>query len=65
MAISLQKHLAIVENSGYVGECTIAHCSSWADAYKYIDSHYDPEEKESLHVAIAVVLEDGSHSYDY
>ena len=58
---------AVIENAGYEGECVIAsNFTHWLDAYDYVCSHYDEDERESLHVDVAHWDEEGEFwSYDH
>lgn len=58
--------LAVIENAGYEGESIRGEFTSWRDAQAFIDSHYEDDEFESLHVDIAHWDVEGSFwSYDH
>lgn len=66
MAMQKPARWAVIENAGYDGECVIAsNFPHWLDAHAYVRSHYDEDERESLHVDIAFWDEEGFWSYDH
>jgi|KBSMisStaDraftv2_1062788.scaffolds.fasta_scaffold375640_1 hypothetical protein len=55
---------AVIEQAGYEGERTAKTFQAYSTAVKWLDRTYSAAEIESLHVAIAVELDDGSRSYE-
>jgi hypothetical protein len=57
-------HYAVIEQAGYEGERTAETFQAYSTAVKWLHGTYSAAEIESLHVAIAVELDDGSRSYE-
>ena len=55
---------AVIEQAGYEGERTAKTFQAYSTAVKWLHRTYSAAEIESLHVAIAVELDDGSRSYE-
>ncbi|MFM7009588.1 MAG: hypothetical protein ACKO0Z_09715 [Betaproteobacteria bacterium] len=57
---------AVVENSGYKGEHIVKNdFQDIEKAYAYVGKKYGEDEKASLNVQVAMVLENGDLTYDY
>lgn len=55
---SLNLKSAATSLSGYVGERTVRFTDSSNEAWAYVDSHYDDDELDVLHIAIGCVVRD-------
>jgi hypothetical protein len=57
------KKYIVVENAGYEKECDIREFKNYTEAVKWMESYYEKDELESLHVEICVER-DGERSYE-
>lgn len=54
----------VVENAGYVGERDVYNGASWSEAMRWLEAHYDDEDRERLRPDICSEDSDGNRSYE-
>jgi len=61
----MTEQFCVVENAGYVGECDVYSDADYGKALRWINDHYDGNELDELHVAIALDKPDGTRSFEF